>query len=66
MTAFYQINLLCLKEGLTLQSFKVSSSPNSPVLFAIVFRGEAKRTSYSQMFLKIDILKNFVSFTGKH
>ena len=39
MAAFDVIKLLCLKQKklLTLHSVKVSSSPNSPLLFAIVF-----------------------------
>ena len=55
MAAFDQIKLLCLKKILTMESVKVSSSPNSPLLFAIVFWGETNRSSFSAewMFLKI-------------
>ena len=35
MAAFDRIKLLCLKKILTLHSVKVSSTPNSPLLFAI-------------------------------
>ena len=41
MTAFDQIRFLRFKKILTLHSVDVSSSPNSALLFAIVFRGEA-------------------------
>ena len=54
------------KKILTLHSVKVSSSANTPLLLAIVFRGETYRGSVSQMFLKIDVFKNFANFTGKH
>ena len=37
MATFDPIKLLCLKQILTLHSVKVSSSPNAPLLFAIVF-----------------------------
>ena len=37
MAAFDRIKLLCLKKILTLNSVKVSSSANTPLLFAIVF-----------------------------
>ena len=47
-------------------SVKVSSSPNSPILFAIVCWGETNISSLSQVFFKIDVLKNFSNFTGKH
>ena len=65
MAAFDRIKLLCLKKN-TFHSFKVSSSPKSPLLFAIVFWGETNRTSLSHMFFKTDIRKNFANFTGKH
>ena len=65
MAAFDRIKLLCFKKILTLHSIKVSSSANAPLLFAIVFLGETNR-SLSQMFFKIDVLKNFANFTGKH
>ena len=49
-----------------MHSVKVSSSPNSPPLFVIVFWGETSRSSLSQMFFKIDVLKNFAkNFIGK-
>ena len=54
------------KKILTLHSVKVSSSANTPLPFAIVFWGETNRSSLSQMFFKIDVLKNFANFTGKH
>ena len=66
MAAFDGIKFLCLKEILTLHSVKVSSSPNSPLLFAIVFLGETNKSSLSQMFFKIDVHKKFATFTGKH
>ena len=47
MAAFDQIKLLCLKKILTMESVKVSSSPNSPLLFAIVFWGETNRRRLS-------------------
>ena len=65
MAAFDRIKLLCLKKN-TLHSVKVSSSANSPLLFAIVFCGKTNRSSLSQMFFEIDVLKNFADFTGKH
>ena len=37
MAAFDQISLLRLRKILTLHSAEVSSSPNSPILFAIAF-----------------------------
>ena len=66
MAAFNWIKLLRLKNILTLHSVEVSSSPNSPPLFVIVFWGETNRTSLSQMFFKIGALKNFAYFIGKH
>ena len=66
MDAFDRIKLLCLKRILTSHSAKVWSSPNSKLLFAIVFWGETNRSSLSQMLLKKDVLKNFANFTGKH
>ena len=66
MAAFDGIKFLCLKEILTLHSVKVSSSPNSPLLFAIVFLGETNKSSLSQMFCKTDVHKKFATFTGKH
>ena len=66
MAAFDGIKLLCLKKILTLHSVIVSSSPNLPLLFAIVFWGEKNKSSLSQMFFKTDVLKNFANFTGKH
>ena len=66
MAAFDGIKLLCLKKILTLHSVIVSSSPNLPLLFVIVFWGEKNKSSLSQMFFKTDVLKNFANFTGKH
>ena len=66
MAAFDGIKLLCLKKILTLHSVIVSSSPNLPLLFAIVFWDEKNKSSLSQMFFKTDVLKNFANFTGKH
>ena len=51
MAAFDQIKLFCLIK-LTLLC-RVSSSPNSPLLFATAFWGETNRSSLSQMFLKM-------------
>ena len=65
MAAFDRIKGFSLKK-LILHSVKVSTSPSSPLLFAIVFWGETSRSSLSQVFFKIDVLKNFASFTGKH
>ena len=46
------------KKILTLHLFEVSSSPNSPLLFVIVFWGETNRSSLSQMkFLPATLLK---------
>ena len=53
MAAFDRIKLLCF-------------SANAPLLFAIVFCGETNRSSLSQMFVKIHVLKSFANFTGKH
>ena len=50
MAAFDRIKLLCLKKILILHSVKVLSSGNTPLVFAIVFSGEANRSSLSQMF----------------
>ena len=61
MTAFYQIKLLRLKN--TLHSVKVSSSPDLPPLFVI---GDTSRSSLSQMFFRIGVLKNFANYIGKH
>ena len=55
--------IVTFKKILTLHSVEVSSSPNSPPLFVIVFCGEANRSSLSQIFFKTAVLKNFV---GKH
>ena len=50
--------LYLLKKILTLHSVKVSSSPNSPLLFVIVFSGETNRSTLLQMkFLLATILK---------
>ena len=47
-----------LKKIFTLHSVKVSSSPNSPLLFIIVLWGETNRSSLSQMkFLPATLLK---------
>ena len=58
--------IVAFKKILTLHSVKISSSPNSLPLFVIVFWGETNRSSLSQMFLKIGVLKNFANFIGKH
>ena len=63
MAAFDWIKLLRLKK--TLHSVDVSSSPNLSPLFVIVFWGETNRSSLSQMFFKIGVLKNFANFIGK-
>ena len=55
MAAFDWIKLLRLKK--TLHSVDVSSSPNLPPLFVIVFWGETNRSSLSQMFFKIGVIK---------
>ena len=47
-------------------SVQVSSSLNSLPLFVIVFWGKTNRSSLSQMFFKIVVLKNFANFIGKH
>ena len=65
MAAFHRIKWFCLIK-FTLHSLKVSSNPSSPVLFAIVPWGETNRSSPSQVFFKINVLKNFANFTGKH
>ena len=58
MAAFDCIKLFCLIK-LTLHSVKVSSSPNSPLLFAIVSLSKKqieavfRRFSSKEMFLKI-------------
>ena len=65
MAAFDRIKQFCLIK-INLHSVKVSSSPSSPLPFAIVFWGEANRSDLSQLFLKIDVLKNIANFTGKH
>ena len=49
-----------------MHSVEVSSSPNSPPLFVIVFWGETNSSSLLQMFFKIGVLKNFANFRGKH
>ena len=64
MAAFDWIKLLRLKD--ILQSVEASSSPNSPLLFAIVFWGKTNRSSLSQMFFKIGVPKNSANFIGKH
>ena len=62
MAAFDRIKLFLLKKYLLCCSAKVSSSPNSPLLFG----RETNRSSLSQMFFKIDVLRSFTNFTGKH
>ena len=57
MAAFDWIRLLRLKKILTLHSVEVSSSPNSPQLSVIVFWGETNRSSLSQTFFKVGVLK---------
>ena len=69
MAAFDWIKMLRLKKILILYSVEVSSSPNLPPLFVIVFWGETNRSSLlkqMQMFFKIDVLKNFANFIGNH
>ena len=61
MAAFNGIKLFCLMK-LTLRSVKVLPSPNSPILFDIVFWGETNRSNLSQMFFKVNVLKNFANF----
>ena len=58
--------IVTFKKILTLHSVKVCSSPNSPPLFVRVFWGETNRSSLSQKFFKIGVLKNFANFIGKH
>ena len=58
--------IVTFKKILTLHSVVVSSSPNLPLPFVIVFWGERNRRSLWQMFFKTDILKNFANITGKH
>ena len=59
MAASEWIKLLRLKRILTLHSVEVWSSPNSPVLFVIVFWGETNRSSLSQMkFLHATLLNS--------
>ena len=65
MVAFDRIKWFCLIK-LTLHFVKVSSSPSSQLLFAIVFLGETHRRSLSEVFSKIDVLENFANFKGKH
>ena len=55
---FGRLLLYFLKKILTLHSVEVSSSPNSTLLFVIVFWGETNRSSLSQMkFLPATLLK---------
>ena len=49
----------------TLYSVEVLSSPNLPPLFVIVFWGQTNRSSLSQMFFKIGILKKCCKFHRK-
>ena len=65
MAAFNRIKLFCLIK-LTLHSAKVLSSLNSPILFDIIFWEETNRSNLSQMFFKVDVLKNFTNFARKH
>ena len=65
IAAFDRMKWFCLI-NLTLHSVKVSSSPRLPLLFTIVFSGETNRNSLLQVFFKINVLKNFANFTGKH
>ena len=66
MAAFDWIKLLRLKEILTLPYLVVSSSPNLPLLFVIVFWGDKNRSSLRQMFFIVDVLKNFANITEKY
>ena len=49
----------------TLYSVEVLSSPNLPPLFVTVFWGETNRSSLSQMFFKIGVLKKCCKFHRK-
>ena len=59
LAAFYRIKLLRLKN--TLHPVKVSSNT---ICHSIL--GETSRSSLSQMFFRISVLKNFGNFIGKH
>ena len=65
VAAFDRMKWFCIIK-LTLHSVKVSFSSSSPLLFVIVFWGETNRGSLSQVFFKMDVLKNFANFTGKY
>ena len=69
MAAFYRIKLLRLKI-LTLYLLCTLSRSHLvqivPPLFVIVFSDEANRSSLSQMFFKIGILKNLTNFIKKY
>ena len=58
--------IVTAKKILILHSIEVSCSPNSPPLFVKVFWGEPNRSSLSQKFYKVGVLKYFANFIGKH
>ena len=64
--AFDPIKLLRLRKMIALHSIEVLSSPNLPLLFAIIFWGKTNRSCLSQLFFKIVVLKTFANFKGKH
>ena len=66
MAAFDPIKLLRLRRIIALHSVEVLSSPNSPLLFAIIFWSKTNRSCLSQLFFKIVVLKTFAHFKGKH
>ena len=66
MTAFDRMKLLRLRKILIFYSVKVSSSPNSPLLFAIAFWGKTNRSSLSKLLFNIGVPKTFPNFAGKH
>ena len=58
--------IVTFQKILALLNVEVSSSPNSLLLYAIAFWSETNKSSLSQIFLKIGVLKSFANFTGKH
>ena len=48
-----------------MHAVEVSSSPTLPLLFVIVFWDETNRSSLSQIYFKIGVLKNFANFIRK-
>ena len=61
---FWTIASVRFKKVLTLHSVEVSSSPNSPQLFVILFWGETNRNSLSQMKFSLTTLWKRDSNTG--